>query len=268
MTFIASISAVIAAFTLTVSGDGTQSQPWGYRIDPSMVHYSNWANTWSACGNDRQSPINIVSTSKPCDGENFSLTFSGQCTQYNLAEPHEPLEADIVGGDCTASANNATYKMKQLHMHAPSEHTLDDQQLDGEIHFVHTDSDSSALLVVGIFLKIDLTSDEWLSPLLDALEKVNSSMHSNAVLVNLESYSALVMKASSRGVIYNYPGSLTTPSCGETVDWWVVQNPISISRTDFDRLHQDLLEYPITDNGNNARPPQPLNGRIVQRYVI
>ena len=88
------------------------------------------------------------------------------------------------------------------------------------------------------------------------------------LLIHRESYSAMVMKASSRGVIYNYPGSLTTPSCNETVDWWVVQNPISISRIDFDRIHLDLLEYHITDNGNNARPPQPLNGRVVSRYVI
>ena len=35
-----------------------------------------------------------------------------------------------------------------------------------------------------------------------------------------------------------------------------------------DRIHLDLLEYHITDNGNNARPPQPLNGRVVSRYVI
>ncbi|ETM57040.1 hypothetical protein L914_00083, partial [Phytophthora nicotianae] len=51
-----------------------------------------------------------------------------------------------------------------------------------------------------------------------------------------------------------------------TADWWVVQNPITISSVDFGRLHQDLLEYHITDNGNNARPVQPLNGRKVTRY--
>ena len=86
------------------------------------------------------------------------------------------------------------------------------------------------------------------------------------LLIHRESYSAMVMKASSRGVIYNYPGSLTTPSCNETVDWWVVQNPIQISSIDFGRLHQDLVEYSITDNGNNARPAQPLNDRVVVRY--
>ena len=73
-------------------------------------------------------------------------------------------------------------------------------------------------------------------------------------------------KASKIGGIYNYPGSLTTPGCDGTVDWWVVQNPIMISSTDFGRLHKDLLEYQITDEGENARPVQPLNGRVVVRY--
>ena len=103
MKFIASISAVIAAFVQTVSADGTQSQPWGYKNDPSMVHYSNWASTWPACGNARQSPINIVSTSKSCGGKKLPLILSGECTQYNLAEPHEPLEADIVGGEAVVN---------------------------------------------------------------------------------------------------------------------------------------------------------------------
>ena len=76
----------------------------------------------------------------------------------------------------------------------------------------------------------------------------------------------MVRAAAASGGIYNYPGSLTTPGCEENADWWVVRNPIKISSTDYDRLHQDLVEYHITDNGNNARPVQPLNGRTVTRY--
>ncbi|KAG2773235.1 hypothetical protein Pcac1_g15935 [Phytophthora cactorum] len=62
---------------------------------------------------------------------------------------------------------------------------------------------------------------------------------------------------------YNYPGSLTTPGCDEIVDWWVVQQPMSISSADFTRLQTQLKELHVTDNGNNARPVLPLNGRTV-----
>ncbi|GMF46553.1 unnamed protein product [Phytophthora fragariaefolia] len=181
--------------------------------------------------------------------------------------------------------------MAQFHLHAPSEHTVDGEAHDGEIHFVHKSSDGSALMVVGIFLDIAPKSDEWLGPVLDALETVNSTDHTanEAIVVQLyvdglrvsirhaltlvpdhslnrKSYSNLIKKASKDCGIYNYPGSLTTPGCDETADWWVVQTPIQISSTDFGRLHQDLVEYHITDDGNNARPVQPLNGRTVTRY--
>ena len=80
------------------------------------------------------------------------------------------------------------------------------------------------------------------------------------------SYFELVTKAAVIGGVYNYAGSLTTPGCEENADWWVVENPIRISAIDFGRLHQDLIEYHITDDGDNARPVQPLNDRVVTRY--
>ncbi|KAG6623239.1 putative carbonic anhydrase [Phytophthora cinnamomi] len=196
-------------------------------------------------------PIDIKTVVKACKGKKNPLSFSGQCSQYNLTEPHEPLEVDVIG---------AIYKMAQFHLHAPSGHTVDGKAHDGEMHFVHKSSDGSALLVVGIFLDISPKSDVWLGPVLDALENVNSTAHTKNEAITVQ------LKASKIGGIYNYAGSLTTPGCDETADWWVVQTPIQISSADFTRLHKDLLEYHITDDGNNARPVQPLNGRIVTRY--
>jgi len=38
-------------------------------------------------------------------------------------------------------------------VHTPSEHTIDGQPLDGEIHFVHKTADGKAALVIGLFLQ-------------------------------------------------------------------------------------------------------------------
>ncbi|KAL4156206.1 hypothetical protein PRNP1_005238 [Phytophthora ramorum] len=252
---------------MTVSADVSTGPVWGYRAnDDSMVHPSKWSEHWPACGSVRQSPIDIVTTGKIGKGKKSPLNFTGKCSQYNLTEPAEPLEVDVIGGNCVANVDSAAYNMAQFHLHAPSEHTLDGKALDGEIHFVHKSSDASALLVVGVFLQIGPKSDPWLAPVLDALEQVNSTEHADAIVVNLKSYSTLVKQTCKTGAIFNYPGSLTTPGCDETADWWVVQTPVNISSVDFGRLHQDLVEYHITDNGNNARPTQPLNGRKVIRY--
>jgi carbonic anhydrase len=56
---------------------------------------------------------------------------------------------------------------------------------------------------------------------------------------------------------YTYMGSLTTPPCTEGVLWIVMQQPITVSpeqRRIFARLH------PM-----NARPIQPLGGRLIKQ---
>ncbi|CAI5738196.1 unnamed protein product [Hyaloperonospora brassicae] len=267
MKFTSSITAVITACAFTVPVDAAADPTWSYHArDKSMVTTSQWDTTWETCGGDRQSPIDIDTTGVFNRPKRFPLKFHGQCTSYNLSEPHEPLEVDAIGGDCGASLRGEVYDLKQFHLHAPSEHTIDGKQLDGEIHFVHMNSETEALLVLGIFLEIGPVSDKWMGPVLDALEQVNSTTESDAIVVDLEPYATMIRKAVVKGAIYNYPGSLTTPGCGENADWWVVERPITITSADFDRLHKDLVEYPITDKGKNARPVQPLNDRIVTRY--
>ncbi|KAF4137373.1 Eukaryotic-type carbonic anhydrase [Phytophthora infestans] len=93
---------------------------------------------------------------------------------------------------------------------------------------------------------------------LDGMEAVTPD---TATTMSLGSYANVVNTNAVR--TYNYPGSLTTPGCDEIVDWWVVQQPMSISSADFTRLQTQLKELSVTDNGNNARPVLPLNGRTV-----
>lgn len=75
------------------------------------------------------------------------------------------------------SVADKTFSMLQFHLHAPSEHTLDGKVYDAEAHFVHTNADSSALLVVGVFLekKAGAKTDPWLNSVWNTLETVNST---------------------------------------------------------------------------------------------
>ncbi|KAG7388488.1 hypothetical protein PHYBOEH_007848 [Phytophthora boehmeriae] len=264
MKFIATASALVAAcaFSSTVSADATGGAPWGYKTnDTTMASPAQWADHYPTCAGSRQSPIDITTTTD-ANAAKRTLTFSGECGSYNLTQSDETFKASVIGGSCAASANGASYSMAQLHLHAPSEHTLDGKPLDGEVHFVHSNPDGSALMVVGVFLQVGSgETDPWMSSLLNGMEAVTPAAPTT---LNLGSYADLVNANANR--LYNYPGSLTTPACDEIVDWWVVQTPVKMSSQDFTRLQTQLKELPITDNGNNARPVQPLNGRTIASF--
>ncbi|POM69365.1 Carbonic anhydrase [Phytophthora palmivora] len=289
MKFFAITTALVACALLSssVAADGAESTSWGYKHnDSTMASPEQWSEHYPTCGGSRQSPIDIE-VSPGCNAETRSLTFTGDCTEYNLTQNEEAFKAAVNGGacndktvtimfavltfvaeagSCAVSANNASYNMAQFHLHAPSEHTLNGEHFDGEVHFVHSNTDGSSLLVVGVFFKaVDGgETDPWVASVLDALDMVNMN---SSVGISTTSYADIVNDAADAHGVFNYPGSLTTPPCSEIVDWWVVKEPVKLSTADLERLQSQLKELPITDDGKNARPVHPLNGRVVTAYI-
>ncbi|KAF4129923.1 Eukaryotic-type carbonic anhydrase [Phytophthora infestans] len=174
----------------------------------------------------------------------------------SMASPDRWSEATVDGGSCTATANGASYNMLQFHMHVPSEHTLNGQYLGGEVHFVHSNADSSALLVTGVFLRLckdaNVTASATLAP-----------------------YSDLVNKTADAQGVFNYAGSLTTPGCTEIVDWWVVKKPVDVSTGDLERLQSQLRKLRMTDDGRRKERSsgaafewQNCEGTAVDEHVV
>ncbi|KAE9082659.1 hypothetical protein PF002_g20882 [Phytophthora fragariae] len=115
-------AAAIAAYALTattVSADGDEGASWGYKTnDTSMAAPDQWTEHYSTCGGQRQSPIDIESTTG-CISEKRSLAFSGSCADFNVTQSDESFMASVNGGSCAVSANGASYNMLQFHMHVP-----------------------------------------------------------------------------------------------------------------------------------------------------
>ncbi|KAL4156186.1 hypothetical protein PRNP1_005218 [Phytophthora ramorum] len=264
-TFSAAVIAIVALAAINVAADGAEGAQWGYKAnDTSLAGPNQWAEHYPTCGGSRQSPIDIGTTAAS-GTEKRSLTFSGSCGDFNVSQSEESFTASVNGGSCAVTANGASYSMLQFHMHVPSEHTLNGEYLGGEVHFVHSNADSSALLVTGVFFKaVEGESDPWVVSVLNALDSVSTNATAAA---SLTSYADLVNKAADAQGVFNYPGSLTTPACSEIVDWWVVKKPVDVSTADLERLQSQLRELHITDDGKNARPVQPLNGRVVAAYL-
>jgi len=65
---------------------------------------------------------------------------------------------------------------------------------------------------------------------------------------------------------YSYKGSLTTPPCSQTVNWYLFEKPVKITKAQlnhFDLRWKDNINF-ACGHGNN-RPVQSLNERIVKK---
>ncbi|POM72175.1 Carbonic anhydrase, partial [Phytophthora palmivora] len=115
MKFFTATSALIALAGTTVSAAVTGSAPWGYKTnDATMVGPAQWAEHYPTCGGSRQSPIDITTTEGNVTTR--SLSFTGECANFNLTQTDETFKASVVGGSCSASANGASYNMAQFHL--------------------------------------------------------------------------------------------------------------------------------------------------------
>ena len=113
------------------------------------------------------------------------------------------------------------YRPLGLHIHTPSEHTINGKLLDAELHIVHTDDDGN-LAVVGIFFDryAGYYDNDFIETVFDAFETRDEAEGSeNKKAVDL---TKLLNYGLDTRHIWQYEGSLTTPPCTEGVAWNVI----------------------------------------------
>jgi len=176
----------------------------------------------------------------------------------------------------TFTYGNVVYKLKQFQLHTVSEHTIDGEHSALEIQFVHTTDDTEAankVLVVAAFFQVapGQGSPSFIRQLVKAIPSL-TDVPSAVVNVDFAEVAQTVMIGSldHRGGTeekftpnfknyMTYQGSYTAPPCTEGVQWILLRNPVYIYGDDSKALHALL--------GDNYRPVQPLNGRVVSSTV-
>ena len=220
----------------------------------------------------RQSPINIDTSQASKSVSLFPLrlntawnesitgsnTNNGHSIQFNPADVHASMENHL-----------GTYQLQQFHVHwgrnkqDGSEHQIDGRQCAAEYHFVHEKlsggaSDGDHFAVIGVFCEEDrhtpiTPGSVW--------EKLMPPAESGAH----QSVAGLVLRdlLPDDMSYYYYEGSLTTPPCSETVQWFVIKKCIRVPSAYLQALRQVKDEEGHTLQCN-CRDIQPLNGRRVQ----
>lgn len=261
------IGVIIVASVLAVQSRHTKHRYVNFRYSAQ--------NKWpGACtSGQKQSPINVITKDVKCNTSLTALQLNNQYFErtYGIFENngHSVVFTPLSRINAVMTTPVGQYKLLSVHMHwgpaghsRGSEHLVDSKASDLEVHFVHvkqraqdkTASDYHAVLSVrgnlnhkkltGIFTKLDVTK----------VKKYRSKIYVSGIHL-----SSLI---PSNLDYYYYQGSLTTPSCDQNVQWFLLKNKIEV-----DTYYVALLEYVRSRYGkrivSNCRQIQALNGRTV-----
>lgn len=191
-----------------------------------------------------QSPIDINGTES---ARTYPLIIQYNVTPLSLVNTGKGIKQEY-GFGSKMKVGSKAYDLMQFHFHTPSEHTIMGKKFPAELHFVHGNK-SKVWSVIGVMIKEGAANPAAAELLANLPTTKGSTSRSNTTMINARD---LIPHDKS---YYRYMGSLTTSPCSEGVSWYVIKQPIEMSKAQIKAL-SDVM-------GNNARPVQSRNFRLI-----
>jgi carbonic anhydrase len=214
---------------------------WAYEGEAGPENWGELDDAYAACSAGlTQSPIDITT---PAADDLANLVIAYRPSPLRVRNNGHTVVANYAAGSFI-EVDGQRYIVDSLHYHAPSEHIVDGNAFDAELHIVHREGKD--LAVIGILLKEGAENPAY-QALLDNLPGAEGPAVNTGVTFNAADLLPEVQTT------YRYSGSLTTPPCSEGVRWLVMTTPVELSAT-------QLADFQAVFAGN-ARPVQPLNER-------
>lgn len=246
LSFIATALYCAAASVIPAAGQVIAAGDFQYTGDKGPGFWGE-INPACAASSVRQSPIDIDRVEMDAKLEPLRVISTETATV--VTNPGYTLvgKMDIRP---TLEVGRVTYTLVELHFHTLSEHTVQGQHGVMELHVVFADPSLQKLAVIGVIYKVG-KQDRFLHKML-AAGLPEKSTSAPVIVERLNVADAFTDTAS----YYNYPGSLTTPPCSETVNWFVLKRWAELSEEQLGAFRKVL--------GNDFRPLQTRNGRVVK----
>lgn len=222
---------------------------WSYEGKNGRRYWETLSNEYEACGKgEAQSPIDIeTEPASTLDVSDLELSFDYNETIYSVEDHDEIFQANSFDlNNNTLTLDDEDYRLKQIALHTPSEHTIDGEEYPLEIQLVHENEDEEQLIIS--VMAEEGKEDKVLKKVWMALPKADGVANR---AVDFDA-SELIPELES---LYTYEGSLTTPPCTENVKWFVSDEPISLS--------EEQIEAVQKVSSENNRPVQDLNKRDI-----
>jgi carbonic anhydrase len=223
--------------------------PDAWSFDPaSDTGPATWAQlkpAFSLCGNgQRQSPIDIRGGLK-VDLE--PIKFDYQPSGFTVIDTGRTVQANL-GGGSAIEVNGRRFDLEEFHFHRPAEERINGRQYDMAVHMTHKDAEGR-LAIVTVLLEAGKPH-----PVVQAVwNSLPLEKHEEQVAPGPIDLRQLLPEDRR---YYTYMGSLSMPPCTEGVLSLVLKQPVSVS---VEQMALFARLYPM-----NARPVQPLGGRLIK----
>ncbi len=221
---------------------------WTYE---QAAHWSDLDPEYAMCNSGKeQSPIDIRSAQQI---DLSLLRFESKTAplryvinnRYTIRVNYHPGNGNfLVVGD-------KRYQLRQFHFHHPSEEYIEGKSYPMEVHLMYQATDGG---VAGV--TVFLRPGSGNSTVQKIWQHMPEKEGQNEV-TGVEISPGGLLPAEQVSGYYEYMGSVTAPPCTEGVTWFVLKQPVEMSSQQIDAFAK---LYP-----NDARPIQPLNGRVVKQ---
>ncbi|CDW75260.1 UNKNOWN [Stylonychia lemnae] len=202
------------------------------------------------------------------ENKNLRLLLSdSQVTNTIVTDYHTTNQVNVINGTGTLAFWNSTgdiglFKLLQMHIHAPSEHTFNGKNYDLELHLVHRKFGTNILSVLALYYDVNEGGNKEN----EFIESLKLKEHNPQVaLIPLQEQ----IEAVDVSKIIHYKGSLTTPPCTEGVNWIISPKPFHISEEQMEIINHHWKSDKTFANGNgNNRQVQALNDRVIYYHIL
>ncbi|MDQ3058624.1 MAG: carbonic anhydrase family protein [Pseudomonadota bacterium] len=242
----AAAALVLSSWAAQAEGQGPHWTYQGHHGAPER-----WAGldpAFETCAKGlKQSPIDIRNTVRTALAP---LEFGYTRAAPVIVNNGHTVQVNLPAGQ-TLKIGEQTYELLQFHFHTPSEETIAGKHAAMVAHFVHRNA-AGELGVVGVLLEHGKKHAAF-DAIFSRLPRPGETIAVEGLTLDLAA-----LLPADKGY-YAYDGSLTTPPCSQGVRWMVLKTPVKLG-VDQIKAFRRLFSA-------NARPLQPLNGRIVRESL-
>ena len=220
---------------------GSAAVVWVLLLTPQLLRAEN-----SLCQTGRkQSPVDIV---KPVKQKMAALEFQYRQSQLRIANDGHTARVRMARGS-GLRIGNESYTLQQFHFHTPGGDRIAGEEFAMAAHLLHK-SQSGQLLALVVLFRQGAEN----AALAALWPRIPARADGDHTVVDAMADPAALLPAEH--AYYRYEGSLTAAPCTEGVTWLVMKQPLTVSA--------EQLAYWRTRFADNIRPPQKLQGRVVQ----